>query len=147
MVHRTLFYWSKLYTEIFQAGQDFKELPKFDIINNKDLLNPLHRWLLFLKEDISTEVLEAIREMDELINKADNKLNFLSADEEVKREYELREKRLSDDRTRMEGAREEGREAKAIEIAKSLLDVLPISEIAKHTRLSTEAIEAIKKQV
>ncbi|MCU5282963.1 Rpn family recombination-promoting nuclease/putative transposase [Bacillus cereus] len=201
MVHRTLFYWSKLYTENFKSGQNFKELsqtitinllgfemlelesyrstfhlyedtekcmltdlleihfielPKFDKIENKDYSNPLHRWLLFLKEDVPTEELEVLRGMDGLINKADNKLNYLSADDEVKREYELREKHLSDEKTRIEGARaeskeegiKEGKEAKAIEMAKKMLKKnKSVEEIAEFTELDMDVLEKLKQNL
>ena len=46
--------------------------------------------------------------MDVSVNKAEEKLLRLSADPETRREYELRAKKLSDERSRLEDAKEEG---------------------------------------
>lgn len=41
---------------------------------------------------------------------------------------------------------EKGKKEKAIEIAKNLLDILPIDEIAKRTELPIEVIKELKKE-
>ena len=68
----------------------FIELPKFRKAA-KDLSEPLHRWLLFLEEKPPENELEAMMEMDEMIRKAEERLEYLSADEETIRLYEWRE--------------------------------------------------------
>jgi predicted transposase/invertase (TIGR01784 family) len=61
--------------------------------------------------------------MDNLIKKAEEKLTYLSLNDEMRRMYELREKYLRDSITQIEGAKEEGRKEgekeKAKEIAKT----------------------------
>ncbi|MBS2967802.1 Rpn family recombination-promoting nuclease/putative transposase [Metabacillus sp. KIGAM252] len=137
MVERTLFYWSKLYTEDLKAGENYSdlnrtiainilgynlfkvhqnfhsvykiqniqtgelftnlleiqciELPKFSK-TKPDMNDPLHRWLLFLTEDEDQQNLMEVFKLDQLVSKADEKLRRLSADEEVIRTYQLREK-------------------------------------------------------
>jgi predicted transposase/invertase (TIGR01784 family) len=197
MIERTLFYWSKLYTEGFQAKQNFKELKKTITINilgfsmletvhfhssyhlyedetkhlltdlleihfielpkfkkiEFDLHNPLHRWLLFLQEDVSEPILEEITMMDNLIKKAEEKLTYLSLNDEMRRMYELREKFLRDSITQIEGAKEEGRKEgrkegekeKAKEIAKNLLqEGFSIEKVRKLTGLDEEEIKALE---
>ena len=204
MVPRTLFYWSKLFVEGFEAGGHYKmlqktvtinilgfklaelfgesfhtsftlqevqskrsltdlleihfiEFPKFEEISY-DLNNPLHRWLLFLTDDIPQNLLKEVLGMDVIVNKAEQKLLRLSADSETRREYELREKALSDERSRMEDARdsgiregikegikkglERGKETGILEVVKSLLaNGMPLYEASKYTPYSTEELK------
>lgn len=186
MIERTLFYWSKLYTENFKKGEDYTTLTKtiainilnFDMlpINNfhskyqlfesqektlltelleihfieypkfkkytADLNNNLHRWLLFLQEDVPEKTLEEVIEMDKTIAKAESKLKRLSADEETKRMYDLREKFLSDTKTQINGEKRE--------IAKKLLKkykAMSISDVAEMTDLPIDQIERLEREV
>ncbi|MDQ0243689.1 putative transposase/invertase (TIGR01784 family) [Bacillus fengqiuensis] len=189
LIQRTLFYWSKLYTENFQTGMNYKKLKRTVAINilgfnlkelNKeafhstyqlhemqsknsltdlmeihfieypkfenaklDLSDQLHRWLLFLKEDAPENQLKEVVQMDQLLQKEEEKLSILSSDPETLREYQAREKALSDERTRLEGAEEEG----ILKVAKSFVDSgLPIHEVAKHTPYSAEELEQLLKR-
>lgn len=64
---------------------------------------------------------------------------------ETRRLYELREKQIRDELTRMDGAKEEGEYQKAMDIAKRLLDKgVSADEIAEVTGLSQEDIENVK---
>lgn len=199
MVPRTLFYWSKLFVEDFEAGSTYKllqktvtinilgfkledlrneefhsiyklqemssknsltdlleihfiEFPKFEEITF-DLNNPLHCWLLFLKEDIPEDLLRELVRMDVILNKAEEKLLKLSADPETRREYERRAKALSDERSRLEDAEdkgvekgivrgiEKGIEVGVLKVAKSFLKSgMPFHEVAKHTPYSEEEL-------
>lgn len=189
MIQRTLFYWSKLYTENFKTKGNYKDLsktvtinllgftlfeespyhttyhlyedtskqrltdlleihfiefPKFEQID-KNLHNSLHCWLLFLKGDIADSLLKEVIQMDELIQQANDKLMFLASDDETRRLYELREKHLSDEITRIEGAKEEAASIKAKEIAVKLLKMgHSVDSICELTGLSKEEIEEIK---
>lgn len=187
MIPRTLFYWSKLFVEDFEAGSQYRQLQKTITINILDfkleklkkesyhtkyslrefktnslltnlmeihfiefpkfqeiklnLHNPLHRWLLFLKQDVPENLLEEVTRMDAMVNKAEDKLIKLSADPETRREYELRAKALSDERSRMEDAREEGMEKGIIEVVKRLLKTgMSLQEAAKYTPYSVEEL-------
>lgn len=150
MIPRTLFYWSRLFTENFQKRGVYSDLRKtivinilgFDLINGvpyhshyhlyedqtqvklTDLLeihfieypkfkaiesqlnNPLHRWLLFLSGDASESIMKEVVAMDQMIKRADEKLTFLSADEEIRRMAELREKGNADRISRDEYVRD-----------------------------------------
>ncbi len=78
--------------------------------------------------------------MDLILHKAEQTLSKLSADPETKREYEQSAKELSDERSRLEYAKEAG----VLEVAKSLLDSgMPLHKIAKHTPYSVEEIESM----
>ncbi|WP_428865120.1 Rpn family recombination-promoting nuclease/putative transposase [Clostridium sediminicola] len=84
----------------------FIEIPKF-LRNKKDFNNPLHRWLIFLANP-EDEVLEEIEMADPKIKKAHDILEYLSEDEETIRLAELRKKKIMDEISRLEGAKEEG---------------------------------------
>ncbi|HEX7055676.1 MAG TPA: PD-(D/E)XK nuclease family transposase [Bacilli bacterium] len=68
----------------------FIEYPKFRSIS-KDMNDPLHRWLMFLEEDLPEQQLKELMEMDPIIRKAEERLEWLSSDEETRRMYEFRE--------------------------------------------------------
>jgi len=188
MEKRTLFYWSKMFTEQLNPGEDFKELKKtitinildFNYINiekhhtifhlredqekeyiltdaleihfielpkfrkiKPDINKSLDRWLLFL-DNTTEEVLEMIKEQDPAIQKADKLLEYLSSNEEMIRLYELREKAIHDEITRMNGAREEGRKEGKLEDAKEMLkEGISIERIAKITKLPVEEIKKL----
>ncbi|MGM0877736.1 MAG: Rpn family recombination-promoting nuclease/putative transposase [Bacillota bacterium] len=120
----------------------FIEFPKFEEISD-DVNNPLHRWLLFLKEDIPENKLREVISMDVILNKAEQKLLKLSADPETRKEYERRAKALSDERSRLEDAESAG----ILKVAKSLLDSgMPLYEVAKHTPYNAVELERLLKR-
>lgn len=63
--------------------------------------------------------------------------------------YEMRAKRLRDEVSALNKAKREGMEeglkAKAIEIARSLMDILPIEVVAEKTGLSIEEVKALQQ--
>ncbi|MDR7079621.1 putative transposase/invertase (TIGR01784 family) [Neobacillus niacini] len=127
----------------------FIEFPKFEEITY-DLNNPLHCWLLFLKDDVPDYLLREVLRMD-VISKAEEKLTMLSADPETRKEYERRAKALSDERSRLEEAKEKGME-KGMEIGiltiiRGLLSRgMPLNEAAKLTPYSEEELDRKLKE-
>ncbi len=83
---------------------------------------------------------------NEVLNKAVNKLMFVSAEEKLRYEYEQRQKAIKDYYCDIQDAREEGKEEKAIEIAANLLDVLDDELISIKTGLSIENIKLIRQK-
>ena len=113
----------------------FKKLKTGDIENNA-----LERWLTFLDKDTPEEVLKEVVEMDAAINKANERLNFVSQDKDFLRAYQLREMALSDWTTGVNTAFEKGK----MEVAKSLLrDGMAFELIQKHTGLDIETIKSL----
>lgn len=86
----------------------FIEMPKF-ICETPDIEDGLHRWLMFFSEP-KEEVLVMLEEKDTKIAKATKVLDLLSSDPETVRLYELREKAVRDEVSRLNGARAEGME-------------------------------------
>ena len=135
----------------------FIEYPKFEN-TNINFNDSLHRWLFFLKEEVPKQELKEVLKMDQLIKKADEKLTLLSSDPETLKEYERREKALSDERTRIEGARNEGkeegreegreREEAILNMAQEMLNSgFTLSEVAKFTPYSEIELERIVKKL
>lgn len=134
----------------------FIELSKFKE-EQKDLQNPLHRWLLFLMEDGKSKTLEEIVMIDNLIKEAEEKLERLGADPKTRQLYEAREKQIRDELNRLNGAKAEGKEEgkkegkkegkheSQLEIARELLlDGMSVEKVAKMTRLSKDEVEKLK---
>jgi predicted transposase/invertase (TIGR01784 family) len=85
----------------------FIEFPKFRKLA-KNLSDPLHRWLLFLEEKLPQDQLEELVQMDPVIKKAEERLEWLSSDELSRQLYEARENSLIEYNSKMRDAREEG---------------------------------------
>ena len=129
---------------------NFVEMPKFRR-GSKDINNPLHRWLLFLENDIPKEMLKEVVKMDPVIRKAEERLEWLSSDEETVKLYKAREEALIEKMSLIGEAEErglrKGEHSKAIEIAKNLIDVLDTQTISLKTGLPIEEVEDIKKNL
>ncbi|MGL5693961.1 MAG: Rpn family recombination-promoting nuclease/putative transposase [Peptostreptococcaceae bacterium] len=198
MIKRSLYYWSKLYSEQLNEGEDYNILKRTICINilnfkylktrkfhsgyrlkeiytNEELTDVaeihfieipkleegtdekgmLVNWVEFLKNPESEKVRSLELSIDE-IRRAKDELIRMSNDDTQREIYEMREKTLKDkisalneaERKGIEKGIEEGIEKgeknKAIEIAKSLLDVLDIETIALKTGLSLEEINKLK---
>lgn len=121
----------------------FIEYPKFKEMK-QEMNNPLHRWLLFLQGDLSEEKLKEVTNMDQILKRADEKLMFLSADEEIRRMAELREKGIADQISREEHAAEQGKLEGKIEIAKNLLKMgMSIEQIVVATGLTESELKKL----
>jgi len=100
----------------------------------------LYYWMEFIKAEEEIE-LEAVAQRDPLIKKAVARLMELSADEQTRMLYELREKERMDNETREDWARKQN----STEIAKKLLEIkMPIEQIVTITNLSQKEIENLK---
>jgi predicted transposase/invertase (TIGR01784 family) len=102
--------------------------------------NRLCYWMEFIKAEGEIE-LEAVAQRDPLIKKAVARLMELSADEKPRLLYEAREKERMDMESREDWARTE----KAIEIAKSLLNVGDsVDKIVMVTGLTRAEVENLR---
>ncbi|MBK1810240.1 Rpn family recombination-promoting nuclease/putative transposase [Clostridium sp. YIM B02505] len=124
----------------------FLELPKFRNKKNKDYReNDIERWLMFLEKDISEATLKELMSLDTAIKKAEQKIEYLSSDEESMRIYYERERSLHERANMISSAEEKGKKDKAIEIAKNLINMkIPLDQIISATGLTEEEINRIK---
>lgn len=129
----------------------FIEIPKLKKINSeKDIVDVLEGWVEFLR-DHESEVVRKLEMTNKEIREAKDELYRLSMDEKERALYFIREKSIRDEISALANAEEKGMERgikkgernKAIEIAKSLLDVLDIETISIKTWLSIKEIEDI----
>ena len=129
----------------------FIEIPKLKKINSeKDIVDVLEGWVEFLR-DPESEVVRKLEMTNKEIREAKDELYRLSMDEKERALYFIREKSIRDEISALANAEEKGMERgikkgernKAIEIAKSLLDVLDIETISIKTGLIIKEIEDI----
>ncbi len=121
----------------------FLELPKFRKKKDKDYReNAIERWLMFLEKDISETTLKELMSLDTAIEKAEQKIEYLSSDEETMRIYYERERSLHERANMISSAEER----KAIEIARNLLDVLDNETIALKTGLDIDKINSLRNK-
>ncbi|WP_338551888.1 Rpn family recombination-promoting nuclease/putative transposase [Paenibacillus sp. KS-LC4] len=94
--------------------------------------NGLMNGLLFLKCD-NTDSWEVLKMQEPELGKAITVLEFLSQDEEARRQYEMRQKALHDEASSMEGAREEEERRGELKVAAKMLakgmDIKTVSDI------------------
>jgi predicted transposase/invertase (TIGR01784 family) len=124
----------------------FINMVKFRKLKNRDISNnPLERWLTFLDITTPEKTLQEVIQMDGAINKAYDRLNFVSQDKEVLRAYEMREMAMSDWTTGLNTAEEKGHMRAQLEIAKNLKKIgLSVAQIAEGTGLDIETIQSLQ---
>ena len=192
---RTLYYWSKNYSNVLKKGEEYPELkpvisinliddilfdktdnrmhtcyllkekntnkiltdhiqmhyveiPKFD--ENADTAESppvakkeLKNWILFLKSNKEEDMSQLLKE-DTIFEKAINKYNYFTDNEDLLNEYDRREAYLVYQHSLMRGSREEGREEGRKLIAKGMKkDGADINLISKYTGLTIEEIEKL----
>ena len=129
---------NKELTDIIEIN--FIELKKVKELNLTDEMKDL--WVKFLSAE-SEEELKMLAEKNETLNKAVEKLKYVSADDIIRFEYDQRRKARLDYASDMAGARKEQK----IEIAKNLLDVLDEEIIAIKTGLSIDEVRKLKEEI
>jgi len=117
------------------------------IKNEGDIANNLlERWLTFLDVNTPENTLQEVIHMDSAINKAYERLNFVTQDKEFLRNYHLRQMAMSDWTTGINTATERGAMQSKIEIAGNMLKKgLTIDLIHETTGLDIETIQSLNK--
>ncbi|KAI3349115.1 Rpn family recombination-promoting nuclease/putative transposase [Clostridium botulinum] len=123
----------------------FLELPKFRNKKDKDYMeNDIERWLMFLEKDIPETTLKELMSLDTAIEKAEQKIEYLSSDEESMRIYYERERSLHERANMISSAEER----KAIENAINFLKLgIDIETVAKGTGLPIEKIRELNSKL
>jgi predicted transposase/invertase (TIGR01784 family) len=134
---------------------NFIELQKFKR-GLKNINNPLDRWLLFLEEDTSNDMLKEVLAVDSVIRKAEERLEWLSSDEETIKLYKAREESLIEKMSLLDEAEErglkkgieQGIEQGKIDMAKEMiLDGENIEKIKKYSKLNEKDIEKLRREL
>ena len=127
----------------------YVEIPKLD--KDADIKTELKNWILFLKSNKEEDMSQLLKE-DTIFEKAINKYNYFTDNEDLLNEYDRREAYLVYQASLMRGSREEGREEGRLEgikdekyaIAKSLkASGLDNQFISEHTGLSIKEVEKL----
>ncbi|OHD14448.1 MAG: hypothetical protein A2086_09000 [Spirochaetes bacterium GWD1_27_9] len=128
---------------------NFIELKKF---NKKKIVTKLDKWLYFFKHCGKEDFMEVLIKDDIDIMKSKDEYNKFCQNEELKEAYESRMKWLSDYKTNMSCAKEEGFEdgfEKGVDEEKRIIskqmkkDGMSIESIFKYTGLPKEEIEKL----
>jgi len=129
----------------------FIELNKFKK-DYKDVKTALDRWVSFLNRAYEIDKDKIPKELgeDENIKKAIEKLNIMYLDKQEREIYENDLKALrihnAEIKTAEEKGIKQGENIKALEIAKSLLDILDNETIAIKTGLTVEEIQKLRQE-
>ncbi|MDR3161736.1 MAG: Rpn family recombination-promoting nuclease/putative transposase [Spirochaetaceae bacterium] len=128
----------------------FIDMVKFRCMAERDIRNdPLQRWLTWFDRESPQPLVEEAMKMDAAIQKAAEKMEYVTIDKEALRVYQMREMALSDWTSGLNHAREEGEktgwkkgreEGKWEVAAKMRRRGVPMSQIAEDTGLSVEDI-------
>ena len=120
----------------------FLELPKFRKMLNKNIReSSIERWLTFLEKDISDNTLKELIELEPVIQKAENKIEYISSDKKAMELYWNRETSLHERANMINSAMDRGLEKGKVESAINFLKLgLDIETVSKGTGLSIEEI-------
>jgi predicted transposase/invertase (TIGR01784 family) len=135
----------------------FIDMVKFRRLAERDIRNdPLQRWLTWFDQGSPPKLVEEVLTMDAAIQKAEEKMVYVSNDKEALHAYQMREMALSDWTSGVNHARQEGRlegkqegrlegsRKKAIEIAKNALaEGASVEFVSKITGLDTDTIKKL----
>ena len=130
----------------------FLELPKFRKKKDKDYReNAIERWLMFLEKDTPETTLKELMSLDTAIEKAEQKIEYLSSDEEAMRIYYERERSLHERANMISSAEERGREEGDLNRAKiairnMLLKGMNKELISEMLEVSIELVEEVYKE-
>jgi predicted transposase/invertase (TIGR01784 family) len=135
----------------------FLDMVKWRKEGRKDIATEaLHRWLTWFDTGSSPELVAEVTKMDSAIQKADERMVYVTGDKEAIRAYEMRQMGLSDwtsyGNTSIEEGRKEGRKEGHEEGLKEGITKIarklkargrPLAEIVEDTGLSAEVIEKL----
>jgi predicted transposase/invertase (TIGR01784 family) len=111
----------------------------------KDLNDPLHRWLLFLDEKLPDPILKELMELDPVIKRAEERLEWLSSDAETQRLYEAREHSLIERNSLISEGKAEGKIEGKIEVVLTMISKgFDSSLIRELTGFSIDDIERLR---
>ncbi|MDR2760164.1 MAG: Rpn family recombination-promoting nuclease/putative transposase [Spirochaetaceae bacterium] len=123
----------------------FLDMVKFRRQPEKNIRQePLHRWLIYFDKYSPITLIEEVLNMDTAIQEMQKKIDWIQGDPALLRSYLKYEKAISDEITRIDGAKQEGRQEEKIEIARNFKKIgVSIEQIAQGTGISVEELEKL----
>ena len=117
---------------------ELKKVPKDSRNSLKDL------WMLFLSAD-NAEEFEMLEKQEPIMGKAVNKLLYVSANEKLRYELDMREKAEMDYWSAMGTNYDKGMREGVRAVAKNLLNKqMPVDDVADATGLTSEEVESLR---
>jgi predicted transposase/invertase (TIGR01784 family) len=105
---------------------------------------PLVPWLVWFDKKSTPEMIAEVIEMNSAIQAANDRMVYLSGDEDAIRAYEVRFKAACDRTSEYNGAIRTGMEKEKLEIARKMKKMeMSLSQISEATGLSPEAIKKL----
>ena len=112
--------------------------------HHQDMDEKINQWLAFI-DDEDKELVDTAVKKNKVLEKAQDEVEYLTGDAELRRLAELQEKWAWDEQFYRSMAIKEGRKEEKKEIAKKLLKLgLEINKIIEATGLTKEEIENLK---
>jgi len=105
----------------------YRKQAKKGVVND-----PLSRWMAWLNKKSPPELIAEVVKMDTAIELANERMVYVTGDEEAIRAYEMRLMALSDYNSAINYAREEGRNEERQRLLEMLEQGLPIEEIKRR---------------
>jgi predicted transposase/invertase (TIGR01784 family) len=110
-------------------------------LKKKDYSEPINRWMAYFDEQSPPELVEEVLKMDMAIQTAQSRLEMIKSDPELAHAYDMYEQTRIDYKFGIQGARQDGEQNKAIEIARNLKAIgISVGQIAQATGLSADEI-------
>ncbi len=129
----------------------FFELEKMDVEGSKTFKNRLEKWAFFFKQEgflDEEEEMQVLLKNDKVMEKAHESYKKFTANDKMLKMYEAREKRIRDEVSNIDYAREQGID-KGIEVTavRMLKENVEISFISKVTNISEEKLLELKNKI
>jgi predicted transposase/invertase (TIGR01784 family) len=146
--HTSFHIWEDTHREILLTDAleiHFIDMVKFRRLSDKDIKNdPLHRWLTWFDKDSPQKLVEEVITMDAAIQKAEEKMVYISSDKEALHAYQMREMALSDWTSGINHARWEGKLEGRQEIARNMkANHESMDKIIQYTGLTEDQISEL----
>ena len=123
----------------------FLNMVKWRRLGEKDIAgDSLHRWLAYFDRGSPPELIAEVKKMDDAILQADERMVYVTGDEEAIHAYEMRQMAIYDMNTRILEGKIEGIEENTREIARKMKAMGDsVERIQVITGLLTETIETL----
>jgi predicted transposase/invertase (TIGR01784 family) len=146
--HTSFHIWEDTHREVLLTNAleiHFIDMVKFRRLKEKNIrYDPLHRWLTWFDKESPQMLVEEAVKMDTAIQKAEEKMVYVTNDKEALHAYQMREMALSDWTSGINYARQEGRQEEQREIARNLKKLgVSFEQIAQGTGLSVDEVEQL----
>jgi predicted transposase/invertase (TIGR01784 family) len=128
-------------------------IPAFRKLKEKDLKNPLHRWIIFFDKKSPKRLIDEVIKMDKDIKLADAKFNELLSDEKAFHDYQMRqlakmELKSEINHSRKQGIKEgelKGIKKGKIEVAVNLLSKgMELDLVSEITNIPISKLKSLK---